>query len=48
MIDVHMLACKGVRTPSVSVNADAWNDSMDLYCVTHTERHPKRRAKRQR
>ena len=31
--------CKGIATPRVSGNASvaAWNDSIDLYCVKHTE-----------
>ena len=31
---------KGIATPSSSGNASvaAWNDSIDLYCVKHTER----------
>ena len=45
---------KGIATPSGSGNASiaAWNDSIDLYCVKHTEQqqqwHLKRHGERQR
>ena len=43
---------KGIATPSGSGNASvaAWNDSIDLYCVKHTEQqqHLKWRGERQR
>ena len=38
-------SCKGMNRPrgSVAASGAAWNDSIDLYCTEHTERHPKRR-----